>query len=327
MAVARSFVSPLPAKVAYTASNAYLRRVLEQLRRDRVDIVILNGSDLLWLNGLLPLSVPRLVVAHNLEHLLFATQAAEVERLFAPLRLPMARELRRMEEFETAGISAVGNGVFLSADDAAHPRGGGLAGRVIVIPPVFPDPPISGKARPRNPERIALGFLGNMNWWPNRRGLSWFLKEVFPHLSARVQLHLFGDGTRSAGADDARIIGHGRATDFSDVWSHCDLMICPMHWGAGVSIKLAEAVYHGVPTLTTRLATRGLPLASDPSLVVLDSAREWVEFLQSDRVREVMARRIAPILGLPFTVEAQLEHAQRFVLETVMPGRARAAVM
>src|SRR6476469_9574786 len=54
----------------------------------------------------------------------------------------------------------------------------------------------------------------------------------------------------------ARVTQHGPVDNLAEVWSRCDLMICPMLTGSGVSTKLAEAVYHGVPGLATSLATR-----------------------------------------------------------------------
>ena len=73
--IARSFVYAMPAKAAYTFSRNFRDRVLERANREHFDLVILNGSDLLWLDSILPSTIPRLLIAHNIEHLLFAAQA------------------------------------------------------------------------------------------------------------------------------------------------------------------------------------------------------------------------------------------------------------
>jgi hypothetical protein len=311
LAVARSLVSAIPAKPAYTYSGGFRDRVLRRLRQERFDLVILNGSDLLWLDPMLPGSIPRLLIAHNIEHLLFEEQAGALARSMPPARPLLRRERRRMERFETSGIRAVGNVLFLSSFDAAHPRGGALAARSLVTPPLFSDPPAP---RPRQgPGPIQVGFLGHMGWWPNRRGLSWFLSRVFPHVGSGVRLHLFGEGTQRYAGDDARVSCHGPVGDLAEVWARCDLMICPVLAGGGVCTKLAESVYQGVPTLATTLATRGLPVTDDPCLTVSDRPEDWIARLTSPTAGS--GGRISPSLSCRFAVETHRESVQRFLRE------------
>ena len=314
-AVARSLVTPLPAKVAFTYSRSFRDRVVRLLREDHFDLVILNGSDLLWLDQVIPSAVPRILVAHNIEHLVFAEQAALAGDSY---RIPgpgLRRECRRMESFETSGIRSVGNVIFLSSFDAAHPRAGGLASRCVVVPPLFVDRPVGRKRVRHESGVLQVGFMGNMVWWPNRLGLSWFLKRVFPHLGDAVHLHLYGAGMQAGVTRDTRISPHGPVDDLTEVWTSCDIMICPARAGGGVSIKLAEAVYHGMPVLATTLATRGLPLADDPCLAIRDTPEEWISYLTSPQAGTV--GRISQSLSSRFAVDAHRESVQNFVRETV----------
>jgi glycosyltransferase involved in cell wall biosynthesis len=313
LAVARSLASSLPAKPAYTYSSGFRDRVLRRLRLERCDLVMLNGSDLLWLEPLLPAAIPRLLIAHNIEHLLLEEQAAVLARRLPPLRPILRWEHRRMERYETAGIRSVGNVLFLSSFDAAHHRGGALAARVLVTPPLFSDS--AAPRRPRTSGPLRVGFLGHMAWWPNRRGLAWFLSKVFPRVGAGVHLHLFGEGTQHFAMSDDRVSRHGPIDDLADVWGTCDLMICPVVAGGGVCTKLAEAVYHGVPTIATSLATRGLPLTDDPCLTVSDSAEDWIARLASPTART--GERISSELSCRFAVDTHREAVQRFVRDSV----------
>lgn len=311
--VARSFVYAMPAKAAFTFSRDFRDRVLERANCEHFDLVILNGSDLLWLETVLPSTIPRLLIAHNIEHLLFAAQAETLERSFPPLRPVLSWERRRMERFETAGIQSVRNAIFLSSFDASHPQAGALASRTLVAPPLFSDPPAK---RPRpNTGLVEIGFVGNMAWWPNRQGLSWFLSNVFPRVGPNVHLSLFGQGTERYARGVARVTQHGPVGNLAEVWSRCDLMICPMHAGGGVSTKLAEAVYHGVPVLATSLATRGLPLADDPCITVSDDAEDWIEHLTSPNASA--GQRISPALSDQFAVHTHRETVQRFVRDVI----------
>ncbi len=312
--IARSFVYAMPAKAAYTFSRNLRDRVLERVNREHFDLVIVNGSDLLWLETVLPATIPRLLIAHNIEHLLFAAQTKTLERMFPLLRPLLRWECRRMERFETAGIQSVRNAIFLSNFDASHPLAGGLSERSLVTPPLFSDAP----ARSPRPKAgtVDVGFLGNMAWWPNRQGLSWFLSSVFPHVGPNVHLHLFGAGTQRYARGVARVTAHGPMDNLAEAWSQCDLMICPIHIdGGGVCTKLAEAVYHGVPVLATSLATRGLPMADDPCITVSDDPEDWIEYLTSPDANA--GQGISAVLSQQFAVETHREAVQRFVRDVI----------
>jgi glycosyltransferase involved in cell wall biosynthesis len=311
--IARSFAHAMPAKAAYTFSRGFRGRVLERADREHFDLVIVNGSDLLWLDTVLPANIPRLLIAHNIEYLLFAAQAGRLERSVPSLRPMLRWERGRMKRFETAGIRAVKNAIFLSSFDASHPLAGALASRTLVVPPLFFGPP-AWSARPKA-ETLEIGFVGNMAWWPNRQGLSWFLEKIFPHVGPKVHLNLFGEATQHYARGVARVTRHGPVDNLAEVWSRCDLMICPMQMGGGVSVKLAEAVYHGVPVLATRMATRGLPLTVDPCITVSDDAEDWIGHLTSPNAHA--GERIAPNLSHQFAVDTHRGTVQRFVRDVI----------
>jgi glycosyltransferase involved in cell wall biosynthesis len=135
-------------------------------------------------------------------------------------------------------------------------------------------------------------MIANFDWWPNRQGLAWFTRHVLPSLEPTVRVHLFGHGSVRAAPRDSRVVAHGFVPRIEDAFSACDLMICPIRSGGGVSIKLAEAMYHGVPVLATRFATRGLDLVSGAAAVLLDDAEDWIGFLNDASVR--FATQIVP---------------------------------
>ena len=317
-AIARSLVSEMPAKVAYTYSREFRRRVLKLARRSDYDLFMINGSDLLWLDPLLPPTAPRLLVAHNIEHLLFASQAGRVAAL-PGVRGWLEHERRRIERFEHEGIRRTRNVIFLSSVDAEHAMARGAI-KGIVVPPVFGERVVRHQSAARTGERLELGFLGNLRWWPNKDALSWFVHEVLAQVTRPVILHVFGEGRLPGYVDRGRIVQHGPVADVSQVWDACDLMICPMRSGGGVSIKVAEAVFHGLPTLATPFATRGLPLGDDASLVVRDEA-DWVSYLNDVDVRAIRGLRAAEEVSQPFTFGANRGRLQEFVRS--LASRAR----
>lgn len=321
IAVARSLVSPLPAKALYTWSRSLEKRIASLVQQGTFDLVIINGSDLLWIVPLLPPGIPRLLIAHNIEAALFASQVGYVSGKFKVLRPMLARELRRMEEFETQGIRDVANVVFLSSVDEADASASIAALNTILIPPMFGD--VSESIPARTGDTLELGFLGNLHWWPNREALDWFLRFVLPQVNRPVLLHVFGDGRVSV--NDPRVVLHGPVADVQRVWGKCDLMIVPTHSGGGVSIKLAEALFHGMPCLSTRFAIRGLTLPVHPALTIRDDAAEWVQYINSVEVFEVRKLRGSSEVSRTFSLESHRERLQQYVRDVIEREKTRGA--
>jgi glycosyltransferase involved in cell wall biosynthesis len=282
--IATALVSSLPAKVAFARRGALHRAVASELRRRRCDLLLLNGSDLLWLLPMLPPSLPCALVAHNVEHRLFADQARLVARWQPWLRPLLERERRRLEELETAGVRAAGHVAFLSERDRGW--GATLAPYTTVVPPLFPPVrPRSGREAGAGARRI--GFVGNLDWWPNRDGLGWFLSRVWPRIRAGdLELHLFGKGTERVAGPAEQVVGHGELDDIAVAFDACDAMVIPCFAGGGVSVKLAEAVHHGVPGITSSFAAGGLGLEDGPRLVVSDDPEAWRRWLAGGARRD-----------------------------------------
>lgn len=312
-----SILSSIPAKARFTYSLRYRKRILRRLLETSFDLLMINGSDLLWIVPWLPAGTRCVLVAHNLEHLLFASQAGMIEQQFPLFATLTRRERQKLQHFESEGMRAVRNIIFLSRCEAAYAEARSLAARSIVVPPVFCRPPAERISSSRISPLLQVGFVGSMFWWPNREGLLWFLRSVFPQVETCLQLHLFGEGTQELASNHPNILKHGAVRDLERAWLNCDVMICPMFHGGGVSVKLAEALYNGVPTLATTFAIRGLPIQTDPCLTVLDGEREWSEFLSSPSAAELRHRRISPLLANRFAAKQYINLVHQFLLGTL----------
>src|SRR6266511_3681628 len=93
--VARSLILSLPSKADFTYSRRFLHGVQRLLREQEFDLVLLNGSDLLWLLPELPPGIPRILFAHNVEHHLFLSQVNSLNPPSRLLRRVLLRDWRR----------------------------------------------------------------------------------------------------------------------------------------------------------------------------------------------------------------------------------------
>lgn len=320
-ALVQSLVSGRPAKFQFQYSRHMLAAVGQFLHERHFDLILLNGSDLLWMLPHLPPGPARMLFAFNIEHLLYADQIHARYPHPSIKKDLLLKDCARLREQELAGLQAVGNVLFLSTDDEAYAHRECPQLVTITVPPLM-----SGKRVPR-PTRlnttpgIEIGMLANFEWWPSQQGVRWFLREVLPHLHSGIRLHLFGQGSQDVATHHPRVMKHGYVPELDAVSSTCDFMICPVFGGGGVSVKLAEAVCRGLSVLATRYATRGLPIDPDPAIVLRESASEWIEFLNSSAARELRHLSPSPRIIARFLPE---NHAGRLAefLKTVVPAWA-----
>ena len=310
--------SNIPSKVAFLRSEEFRARVVSRFRAEHFDLAILNGSDLLWISEFLPASVPRILISHNIEHLLFESQIQDLGRMYRPFRAWLRRDAQRLRRFEVEGMRSTGNVVFLSHDDALFANRICRDLRYTVVPPMFDYAPPADRAPGPDPgPGLRIGYVGNFGWWPNRQGLQWFASRVLPHLSPAIRVNLFGSGSDRVWRGDSRVVGYGVVEEMDRIWAQCDFMICPAFAEGGVCVKFAEAVYNRMPILANRHAARGLPLASDPAIVFAEEPSEWIEFLNSPAAAELAGRRVSVSTASAFAPENYSAALHGLVRESV----------
>ena len=312
-AIGRASVSDLPAKIAFSRSRRMSHGVNRLLSSKEFDLVLINGGDLMWLAPQLPEGIPKVLVAHNLEHRLYADQIESRSPRIRWARRFLENDCDRLRDYEFEGFRSLRNVLFLSADDEACVREHCAGLNALTVPPVFGGQAARRRVEGASPGVLKIAFLANFTWWPNREGCRWFLQLVFPHVSERFHLHLFGYGSETVARGHPGVTGHGWVTSLDDVWNACDFVICPTRCGSGVSVKLAETVYYRVPVLATRRAAHGLPLDPDPAIVLLDDAEEWVAFLRSDAVVGFARSATSPHLANRFSIDVYAPTVMRFL--------------
>jgi glycosyltransferase involved in cell wall biosynthesis len=287
VALARSMISGLPSKFQFQYSAEMLARMRSLLRAQDFDLVLLNGSDLLWMLPYLPFGPAKILVAHNIEHILYADQINALYPRPSLAKKLLHMDCDRLREHELTGLRTVGNAIFLSTEDEAYAKSRCSGLNTLTLPPLL------GGSAPQRPvdvedtAEIRIGMLANFEWWPPQQGVQWFLHEVLPHLHSRVRLHLFGRGSEDFAKNHPRVVAHGYLPDLEAVWNTCHFMICPVFAGGGVSIKFVEAICRGIPVLATHFAARGLAIEPDPAIELRDTASEWIDFLNSNAAREL----------------------------------------
>lgn len=315
MSLAKSCISELPAKALFARQHEFKLRIRETSRSHHYDTALINGSDMLWAIDALPPEMPRLLIAHNLEHQVLVQQLGD-SRFFSRI---FNREITKQRRYEIEGFRLVRGVIFISATDMAWGCAQVPGLQALHLPPLFTDPPIPRKRQPNG--NLQLGFLADFAWWPNRQSWKWLIDEILPKVRRPVVVHIFGRQSEEMPADD-RVVAHGFVPELRTVWNQVDIMICPVRAGGGVNIKVAESLYNRMPVLATTLAIRGLDCRPGSGLAIIDSAEEWVGFLNSSQADLLATQLPSEELCQQFDVDRHREKLEHFVAEVALGGQA-----
>lgn len=326
IALTGSLFSVSPSKALFLQTWRFRRAIARMVTTRRYDLVLINGGDLLWMVPQLPADLPKVLYAHNLERDLFVSQLERLPAALCWARAWLRHDLDKLARFELNGMRAIGRVLFISAADEARARSKAVGLTTRHVPPLFEYSPPARLRRVR-PEAIPqLGFLANFTWWPNRAALRWLLQEVLLRVRRDLRLHLFGEGSTRFQISEPRVVAHGFVDDVAEVFASCDLMLCPTVAGAGVNIKLAEALYNGMPVLATSFAARGLCLSVQPGVALADGAEEWARLLDGEGLERLITQSVRPETSRAFAPATHAVAVHEFLRAAVDAANEAAAV-
>lgn len=154
-------------------------------------------------------------------------------------------------------------------------------------------------------------FVGSDNP-SNKKSIIYFIDEILPlilHKIPEFNLKLVGTICNCV-SDLPGIIKLGRVDDLKEAFSNTPLSLNPMRVGTGINIKLLDAMAIGVPTISTKTGTRGLPENYRNGVITVEDddpeafAAAVVHLAQNEGVRRQMG-------------QAAFQDAQRWNIEQI----------
>ena len=196
-----------------------------------------------------------------------------------------ARLERRIRRFAAASI-------YVSRPDAeAVGRVGGTPVPLVIPNGVMGD--TAGGAHSAAPLRPVVGFLGNMGYVPNINAARRLAMNVMPHIRTAVptaELLVIG---RDPAPEILALRGPSVTVTgtVDDIWLYVRqvrVFVLPMLGGAGLQNKILEAMYAGIPVVTTTVSAESLGAAVGSEILVAESdcdlARLATELLRDDQL-------------------------------------------
>lgn len=130
-------------------------------------------------------------------------------------------------------------------------------------------------------ERYNLIFVGGFNHAPNVDAMIWFCTEIFPQIKKHIPsliLDIVGGNVPrevlALKSSNVRIHGYVSDEKLMEIYKTARLSVIPLRYGAGVKGKLVEAMYNGVPIISTGIGTEGLD-GIESFVEIADSEEEF----------------------------------------------------
>jgi polysaccharide biosynthesis protein PslH len=130
----------------------------------------------------------------------------------------------------------------------------------------------------------ALFFVGTLTWEANVDGLIWMLKEVWPLAKMQLpdlQFYIVGKHPDTRLVD---LVSHmngvhleGFREDLEPYYQRCRVFVAPLRFGSGIKVKVMNALYRGIPTITTSIGAEGLQVVRTEHIWIAETPQQWVD--------------------------------------------------
>ena len=125
-------------------------------------------------------------------------------------------------------------------------------------------------------------FAGAMDYYANIEGVTWFCKEILPHIKKRIpelEFYIVGNNPSSEikALENNHITVTGFVEDIRAYYAKADLCVIPLRIARGIQNKLLEAMAMSKPVVTTTVAFSGIGAKAGKHLLLADEASFFVE--------------------------------------------------
>lgn len=164
-------------------------------------------------------------------------------------------------------------------------------------------------------EQRTLVIATTYKWKPNVDGLLWFIENVMPIIKKElsgVKLNLYGKGL----PEELKNYSHlgvcpvGYVPDIVPHLQKATLYIAPLFVGAGIRIKILEAMATGLPVVATSIAADGISASKTDGLIKADSAEETAKniicLLKNHQMRAILGEAASKFVKNNFSWESNV---------------------
>ena len=280
----RSLFSSRPLQLARFYSSDTEIRMKDYLVHRGIDLIIYQG--LAMTQYLKDEVVKKLYRVHNLESRIWYNLAKNSR--YPHKKFLYSHIAASLEKYETLHLSCMSAIVALSHEEKSIFENYYSDRTLATIAISLPLAPL----KTYKEERQGILFMGSLDWLPNREGLNWFLQKVYPAIK-HIPLTLAGKGQFICNLENVRVIPNFEHKE--DLLNTHKCMIVPLLSGAGIRIKIIEAMQFGLPIISTSIGSEGIESIAD-SIIIENNSDKWIRLIQElycdDSMRIILSENL-----------------------------------
>ena len=166
-------------------------------------------------------------------------------------------------------------------------------------------------------------FMGTLSWEANVDGLLYFLSDVFPEIlkvDAGLKFNIVGRNPDSRLIEASEkytenIVFHGFVDSIEDVFKLGRVFILPLRFGSGMKVKCLDALYAGMPVVTTSIGAEGIDLKHDEHALICDDSDEFstsvLELLSNSVKWKTMSKASRALANQKYTWQTHLKEIEK----------------
>lgn len=268
--------------VSRFVSLVYEKKLSELLSHNHYDIILLETMYLTpYVMIIKDLSNAKVVLrSHNIEHEIWKRVTSNTNSILK--RRYLSYLTRKLQNYELKHINDYDSIITVSDRDLEIFQNLGFDKSGLSIPiGLRLDEYSISSCEKGNLKIRKVCFIGAMDWIPNREGLLWFLKKVWPDLITIfpfLELNIAGRNTDKdlKNIDIPNCIHHGEVESAISFVSAHDIMIVPLLSGSGTRVKILESLALGVPVISTSIGYEGIALTDGKEVLKADTKEEFI---------------------------------------------------
>ncbi|HYC27835.1 MAG TPA: glycosyltransferase, partial [Chitinophagaceae bacterium] len=170
----------------------------------------------------------------------------------------------------------------------------------------------------------ALFFVGTLTWEANVDGLLWMLENVWPELLKRqpgLQFYIVGKNPDArlidmvAGLRDVHL--EGFKDDLDEYYRRAKIFVAPLRFGSGTKVKVMNALYRGIPAITTKIGIEGIMAEHRKHIWLAETPEEWVDgvvtLLNDKTVWQTLSNNSRQLSAEKYTWDAVMENVRKAI--------------
>lgn len=286
-------------------SLAFEEAIKQHLQQFRCDGILcdhtamaeqgLNASD----NG----RIPVIVRMHNIEHVIWERYAERFHKI-DPRRLYIQTQATKLKQKEISFATSAFHCAMITSHDVEVMHAMNSSIRATHIP-VGVD---TSTFHPIGREKSVYNRLihaTTYDWIHNVEAIDWFIEQVLPSINQTfgAELHLFGKHMPERYMDNSKagLIGHGFVEDMNAMLNTASMYVAPLFVGAGIRIKILEAMAAGLPVIASSISAEGIQAGREEGLIICDDADQFI-------------REISRLITYPQEAKQLGERARTFIM-------------